>query len=494
MRNKLSLSIILTYLSIGVVALLLREFWLISRNGLHVDESLSFVLSSYSNIGYLDFPKDISITGDQLRAAMWFSDGTIHGLFKDVSDLWVYNRDQPHSNLYYTLLRIWFGLSIDSRSLFIMMWAGQLNILLYIISFSFLAALAYKITNSHILTYLCVIMAFFNHEAISNSIFLRPYQLQETLFIVYFYATASLMSNTNRSYLYYLSFGFITALTLLSGYFAIILVGIISIFIVFYCYLDMKGDIRTFIKRAATYSLSTIVFGYIIYPPYLFVKNYRKDEAISKASSLYDNALLSLKSMQIMDNVYFMFAIASAACLAYALYRYRKCRDWRSYFAISFVTTIILWCLLVMFFSPYKISRYIYPIIPLASIVYVFLVSSIRSQALKVASMSFVSLACLFTSYSNWFVDYQFREKPIECSFSSKGNVAFVIWRVYRMNEFAECLGSSDAYYFTSDLDRALKSGAKYIVSDHDFKNKNLEKVESVSKAPSYYNVYKVIE
>ncbi|HAV1619749.1 TPA: hypothetical protein JG829_002454 [Enterobacter hormaechei subsp. steigerwaltii] len=215
---------------------------------------------------------------------------------------------------------------------------------------------------------------------------------------------------------------------------------------------------------------------------------------MSKASSLYDNALLSLKSMQIMDNVYFMFAIASAACLAYALYRYRKCRDWRSYFVISFVTTIILWCLLVMFFSPYKISRYIYPIIPLASIVYVFVISSLRSQALKVASMSVVSLACLFTSYSNGFVDYQFREKPVECSFSSKGNVAFVIWRVYRMNEFAECLGSSDVYYFTSDLDRALKSGAKYIISDHDFKNNNLQKVKADSKAPSYYNVYKVVE
>lgn len=494
MRNKISINIIIFYLAIGVAALLLREFWLISRNGLHVDESLSFVLSSYSNIGYLDFPKDIFVTGDQLRADMWFSDGTFHGLIKDVSDLWTYNRDQPHSNLYYSLLRIWFGLSTDSRTSFIMMWAGQLNILLYIISFACMIGLTYKITESHILTGFCVMMAFLNHESISNSIFLRPYQLQETLFIIYFYAASCLLSNTNRSYLYYSIFGVITALTLLSGYFAIILVGIMSIFIAIYCYLDMRGDSAYFLKRSGVYLFSTIFIGYIIYPPYLFVKNYRKDEAISKVSSFYDNAVSSLKSIQILDNVYFWFGIASVACLAYCFYRYWKCRDWRSFFMISFVTTVIAWCILVMFFSPYKISRYIYPIIPLSSLIYALLISAIKIRFIRYSVLSFVISACLLTSYSYGFIDYQFKEKPIECSYAYKGNVAFVIWRVYRMNEFAECLGSSENYYFTADLDKALKSGAKYIISDRDFNNKNLSKVKPESKAPSYYNVYKVID
>lgn len=96
-------------LSVLILFLLIREFWFANRQGLHIDESLSFILSAYKDYGWTKvFGSLTELTGSQVRQLIWFSDDSIKGMLRDVYHLWQDNRDTPHSNLYYSLLRIWF--------------------------------------------------------------------------------------------------------------------------------------------------------------------------------------------------------------------------------------------------------------------------------------------------------------------------------------------------------------------------------------------------
>ncbi|CAM7292179.1 hypothetical protein ENINMM205M_01440 [Enterobacter intestinihominis] len=490
MRNKLSLNIVFSYLAIGVIALLLREFWLISRNGLHVDESLSFLLSAYKSIGYASSPDNVFLTGNQLRELMWFHDSSWFGAIKDVASLWEFNRDTPHSNLYYSILRMWFAGSIDSRSTFILLWAGQLNILLFIFSFVFLACTSFKLTGSHLITCFVCIIAFINSESISNTIFARPYQLQETLMMAYIYVSICTIKAGSRGYTYYVLYGLLSAFTLLTGYFSIIFVGIMSLFVAAHVLYEMRQDVVKFSKRAMTYAGSTLLFGYIIYPPYLFVSNYRKEEAMKKATSVAENVISSFHSLSIIDEIYIFGTFAVIVAMAVSLFltiRHRKLND---YSMASILITVSLWYLLVMFFAPYKIARYVYPVIPVIALAYGYLASRIRSRNVAISFALLVSAFCLHKLLSSWKVDYQFIDKPVECHYSGYDNVAFVIDKNYRMNEFAECLMPDKRYFFTKNLDDALRNGAKIIITDMELKDSRLELSSYKSKAPSYYKVY----
>lgn len=492
MRNKLSLSIVLSYLLIGVIALLLREFWLISRNGLHVDESLSFLLSAYKSIGYASSPDNIFLTGNQLREMMWFHDSTWAGAIKDVISLWGFNRDTPHSNLYYSILRMWFAGSVDSRSTFILLWAGQLNILIFICSFILLACTSFKLTGSHLITCFACIIAFLNSESISNTIFARPYQLQETLILAYIYLSICTIKNGERGYLYYVFYGVLSALTMLTGYFSIIFVGIMSLFVAAHILYEMRGEVVKFSKIALTYIGSTLFFGYIIYPPYIFVSNYRKDEAMKKASSVTENIISSFQSISIVDGIYIFGTFAVIMAIAVSLYMIVRKRKWNDYSMASILITISIWYLVVMFFAPYKISRYVYPAIPSIALAYAYLASKMRNRNIATSFIIIVSALCIYKLLSKWEIDYQFVDKPIECHYAGYDNVAFVIDKNYRMNEFAECLMPDKKYFFTRNMDEAISNGSKIVITDIDLNDNRVELSTYKSKAPSYYKVYMV--
>ncbi|MBD1377185.1 hypothetical protein ID864_16335 [Erwinia aphidicola] len=490
MRNKLSLSIVFSYLLIGVIALLLREFWLISRNGLHVDESLSFLLSAYKSIGYASSPDNIFLTGNQLRELMWFHDSTWAGAIKDVASLWEFNRDTPHSNLYYSLLRMWFSGSVDSRSSFIIIWAGQLNILLFVFSFIFLACTSFKITSSHLISCFVCIIAFLNSESISNTIFARPYQLQETLILAYIYVSICTIKSGKRGYLYYTSYGVLSALTLLTGYFSMILVGIMSLFVAAHVLYEMRDEVGDFVKRAMVYIAGTLFFGYIIYPPYLFVSNYRKDEALKKASSVTENIISSLHSLSIVDGTYIFGVFSIIVAIAISLYLTARHRKWNDYSIASILITLSIWYLVVMFFAPYKIARYVYPAIPVIALAYAYLASQIKNRHVLISFAIILSALSLQKMMANWKIDYQFIDKPIECHYADYDNVAFVIDKNYRMNEFAECLMPDKKYFFTRNMDEALRNGAKIVITDVELNDSRMELSTYKSKAPSYYKVY----
>ena len=89
------------YLFVFACSLGFREYWLSQKVGLHLDESLSIVLSSYGDYGYQSlFPDGVSHPGRFFKEATFFRDESLAGAISDVSKLWWDTRDPPHSNLY----------------------------------------------------------------------------------------------------------------------------------------------------------------------------------------------------------------------------------------------------------------------------------------------------------------------------------------------------------------------------------------------------------
>ncbi|GAB3401199.1 hypothetical protein GCM10027361_01020 [Erwinia aphidicola] len=269
-----------------------------------------------------------------------------------------------------------------------------------------------------------------------------------------------------------------------------ILVGIMSLFVAAHVLYEMRDEVGDFVKRAMVYIAGTLFFGYIIYPPYLFVSNYRKDEALKKASSVTENIISSLHSLSIVDGTYIFGVFSIIVAIAISLYLTARHRKWNDYSIASILITLSIWYLVVMFFAPYKIARYVYPAIPVIALAYAYLASQIKNRHVLISFAIILSALSLQKMMANWKIDYQFIDKPIECHYADYDNVAFVIDKNYRMNEFAECLMPDKKYFFTRNMDEALRNGAKIVITDVELNDSRMELSTYKSKAPSYYKVY----
>lgn len=473
-----------------VTLLLIREFWLLSRNGIHVDESLSFMLSAYKNIGMYSIPSD-PLTGSKLRELMWFSDYSFSGWASDILNLWKDNRDTPHSNLYYSLLRTWFIFGGGNNRFFVMFWAGQLNIILSAVSMLCVWRIIIGITGSDIIATTAMFIAFISTGSITNTLFLRPYQLQETAFCLYFLMMYFYIVERRNSSSFMVVFGVITAITALTGYFSLILLAMSSI-VLLYVYVKrfFEGGDRH-IKELIYYIIITLLVLFLVYPPYLFVFGSRQSEALSKASNAIENVRDSIHSLKMLNEYYFLpiyFYSISVFLSIYSLIRNRTKND---FFVLSLLLCVMFWYLIVMFFAPYKVSRYVLPITPMLTISYAyfsFKISMKNNIVAFVLCISFVALS--LHQYVNSTVQYQYGNLPKECKYYDD-SVTFVITQAYRINSIAQCLQDDKIYNFTNNPEHATRERPQILFSDVEIKD-DLYYMYTKKQSYSYFYEYRL--
>lgn len=478
------------YYSTALLGLIfLREFWIVSRAGLHIDESQSFILAAYNS---KTLAQDvISTTGDQFRNSMWFNDKTITGMLTDLANIWHDNRDTPHSNLYYSLLRIWFTGISSSDFRFTLGWALQLNILFFCVSFTVLAALIHRLFKSHAITITGVIIAFIGAGTISNTIFARPYQLQETMFIVFLFVSFIFIENQKRGIAFLVSYGAISAVTLLTGYFSIPYVLLILFFTLIYCLVVKQVTYKELAKSCSIVVLVSLIVGYLIYPKYMFVFGYRQTEALSKTSDFLNNFRSSLLVFKFLGQNYFlpilMVIVASAICAIKLIQRQYTKRQW---FILFVLVSSVIWSLAIIYFAPYKTIRYMYPAIPIFALAYCVIIFEVRrinvycswGLALGIIASS------VYTLDNHGVIEYQYAETNKICEYSKSGNALFALDKAFRMQVFTSCLSNSK-HLMTKNLklvDGLLKenSNIEFIISDKEISG------HKVIDSYSYYTIY----
>ncbi|MEG5833366.1 hypothetical protein UXP90_17915 [Enterobacter kobei] len=472
----------------------MREYYISIKSGLHVDESLSIILSSYKSIGFSTIGDGfIGATGDAIRREMYVVNGGILDAINDVGKLWVNNRDLPHSNIYYSLLRLWMTPLKDSNISNIVVWLAQMNIIFMCISFYFCVKLVHKLTGNITPSIICAFIAYTSHFAISNTTFLRPYQFQEMMFVIFTYYTLLVFDTTDIQRKGLVKYAAVTSVTFLTGYFSVFYILPVSLLILLN-HRSICG--HNPLKKILLFITLVISFSFIIYPRYFNI-NYRTTEAVGKVFSFKENIASSFKVFHdISISLPFIYLIAILGLL-YLIYKtYSGCRH--SLFSIWIVLSTSLFVILSIYFAPYKLARYAYPSIPMFALIF----ASFYSFAGKInatASFTILTFVSIFSASINADrnkVENLFLRDNYDCQSVHNNNKTLIIVKVpFKFNTLATCLDSNVVYNviplkeFESGFDTS-----KYttILSDERINLRNYTlRAEPNTRGSYYFDVYR---
>lgn len=382
-----------------ILIIITYSLFILKKDALHVDEVLSFVISTYNSYGFeKNFNEGIIYTSSTLKNDMFGYDNSIHDILDDIISLRKNNRDSPHTNFYYSLLRVSFIGSHFSGIDTIMLRAGILNICISIITFIFLYRLSLIIFTTDIARITCLILAFFSPAAISTVLFYRPYQLQTLFFIIsifLFYTITNKINNTIRptikNNIYIIIFySFIISLIILTGYFSLLYIFIFFISLIFIAYTKDTAWLKTIMLI----SILTIIFILIIYPRFfLGLTSYRASESPLKTISF-----TPIENIQ--QSLYYLYKLITrnflcipgflSIILIYVLYKLKSF----SLFWITIFAAAVFFSCAALIMAPYKTLRYIMPIFP----VYALIIAKICDMKGKRGVVSCMIVLAFFIS------------------------------------------------------------------------------------------------
>jgi len=481
---------ILILLTIYLLALGVRVYWLSQKDGLHVDEGLSIAYANYNDyIVRKNYEYGKRYTGKELKEASLVSSTEIKDLFDDVRNLRKDNRDSPHTNLYYTFLRLSFaGIKTGDISTIILR-GGILNLLFFTVSFIFFFLLMRLLfADSKFLQYTAVFCAFLSTAAVSNTLFLRPYQIQEMIFIIFcYYFTLSLgwkkyFIHERRLFIGVLKpiliMSLITALTFLTGYYAVFMVGLFGLYAL---YLQCKNKTFSEIPFYFAVLLLGLIFTRILYPKYFSgFLSYRGQETIKTISdNIIANIQVSITAAgTLLEKHFFSYPVIAVCilCLAYQavpLIRGQKisgivqklknrtlCANTPVQKTAWYIfTSSLLYLLIVLIIAPYKVLRYGMPVFPFFIILPAMLVDSIRTHSRKIAGCAMLLLCGCFAlnAARESKIENIFRNKPDEYVFTKdKDTPVYVInagWSAWKYANLIPYVNDEQAYYFIDWFD-----------------------------------------
>ena len=380
------------------------------KSGFNVDESLSVAISTGSWIPKLE---NGEYFGKEIKEKIYFDDNSISDLWHDLKELWKnnYGDGAAHPNLYYSLLRAWcFDMKtgdfawIKSRGI-------GLNLVFFALGFCAVFILMTKIFSRHSLFVpLFLAFAFCNSAGVTNSIFMRPYALQEMLLLVFtlncfvFYKLR--FSSTKEAFkthkFFFAWFIFATALLCLSHYF--------SLFFVAFAFIFLAIISRKNIFPLSVVMICSLIIAQVLYLGYFssLFDSYRAKESVEKLLLLGNfwqnlNLTFGIGADIITEHFYNLYGFI-IICVAFGTAIYFR-RDFIAesrqnfIFLFGFFIIGVVWFWLIFFVAPYKDLRYVMPIFPFLYFGVLLLLSFIKKPLLQgILGIAFV--ASLFINYN----------------------------------------------------------------------------------------------
>lgn len=350
------------------------SLFIFKKDALHVDEVLSFAISTYNSYGFeKNFDEGVLYTSDALKKYLLGYEDSIHDTINDIISLRKNNRDSPHTNFYYSLLRLSLIGSQFSGMDTLMIRAGILNICISIITFLLLYKLSLLILTTDTARITCLVLAFFSPAAIANVLFYRPYQLQTLFFVIsifLFYTIINKINNTTTTTIKnnihsIIVYSFIISLIILTGYFSLLYIFIFFMSLIYISYTKNTKWLTTIVFI----SIITIVFIFLIYPRFfLGLTSYRASESLFKTMSLtpIENIQQSLSYLyKLVTSNFLCISGVLSVILIYALYKLRSF----SLFWGTIVMAAAFFSSAALIMAPYKTLRYIMPIFPVYALI-----------------------------------------------------------------------------------------------------------------------------
>lgn len=353
-----------------VVLISLRCFYISQKKSLNLDEALSISICNRNEYGFWGKGYEIGreYTGKELKEISLWNNPDIKDSLADIFHMHQNNRDSPHTNFYYSIFRLWHT-GVKTSDLRYIFWRGcLLNILFFVISFFFMTFLVYSFTNDSAVVCFVLTMIFANPISISLTVLLRPYELQQTCiiimtyYVVYCFKTLESKNGafSRKDFLIGIC---VLAFTMLSGYFAMIIIGLYGIVMVF---VVTRNKDYSLLKYFYSMFFLSIILAEFLYFGFLNgFTDYRSVEAFGKFTRerLVNNTVKSfyfLFEIFFKKNIFIMvLSVFSFVYLLSCLVRAKKSFEARLSCLIFLIALIS--CLLISWFMPYKTLRYISP-------------------------------------------------------------------------------------------------------------------------------------
>jgi len=493
--------IIIYLLTLGI-----RIYWLTQKNGIHLDEGYSVVLACYND--YMlnkNYELNKGYTGKEVKEISLCKNDSIKIVFGDIYRLWKDNRDPPHTNLYYSLFRLSLAGLKTGNIKPIIFRGGILNLIFFTGSFIFFFLLMKLFfVNSRLLQFSVTACAFLSTATISNTLFLRPYQIQETMFIVfcyYFFKTFSMKKyvfyeerlSINTKLILFLSL--VTAITLLTGYYAIIFIGLFGLYVI---YINLKRKNYTEIGCYIVILFLSILFAQILYTR--FLTGFTSYRALETKQTLFisKNITFSIWAARVLLQEYFFnYSVIAVCvfCLIFLIFRKKKLLILTP--ALFVFAMSILYVIIVLLLAPYKTLRYIMPVFPFFVIFPALMIYSIRRQKLSILVVLLLCVFFLKDVLNKDKIGFLFQDKNDEYYFNRDVSIpVFVInTTFFKYSDMVPYFNDKQMYYFFDNYQDILLSGYDefYLVIENtlELPDTNLSQFKTEQEFYSAFFVFK---
>ena len=354
------------------------------KTGFHEDELYSIGICNRNRGVYGFWDRELetgrAYTGAEITKGAYFDSASPLDVADDVFHLWVNTKDSPHPNVYYILLRLWFSFTRTSDFKTIFIRASLLNYVFFIASFLLFVRLALLYTKNIISISLLALIAFCNPASVGLSVFIRPYALQETAFSFFSYLFARYCSflkdgASDFPLPLHAKSVLILAFLLLTGYFCTFFAVILGAALVVFC--AARKDWNAVLYFVSLF-LGAVVVSKIVYLYYgVGFFEGRGTEAISKLSDRLTNLTWGTKTAVtlISRNVFGFWHILCTVAASLSVAAFVRCRKGagEAVFVSQNVLCLaaVLFSLVVLFFAPVKLLRYIAAVFPIIALAFV---------------------------------------------------------------------------------------------------------------------------
>jgi len=466
-------------IAVYVLALGIRVYWLSQKEGLHVDEGLTVAIACYNDFFVTsNYEYGKKYTGKELKEASLVSSASLKDALADVGRLWKDNRDPPHTNLYYSFLRLSLvGIKTGDPAPIILR-GGILNLLFFTVSFIFFFLLIRLLfAGNEILQCALTFCAFLSTAAISNTLFIRPYQIQETLFIIFCYYFV--LSLGWKKYIIHekkfftgilkpvLIMSLITGLTLMTGYYAVVFIGLFGLYAI---YLQCKNKTFSEIPFYFVVLGLGLLIALVLYPKYLSgFFSYRGTETIRTLSK---DVMGNIKSSSAAAGTFFhkhffsypviaIYVLFHALIAALVIRKHKLSGLVQSVKKMSAVQVTalyifaasVIYLFVVMILAPYKVLRYCMPVFPFFVILPAMLIESIWARSRKMA-LAVLLLLCgcfAFNAARESNIENLFRDKQSGYVFTKdKDTPVYIIngaWSLWKYANLIPYVNDEQCYY-----------------------------------------------
>ena len=421
--RKYNCKIIITTI-ILIISVCIRCYWCSQKEGMDVDEVLSFVICN-RNAPTWDYQLMGNLTGTEIKTLTMINDTSLRDTFSDLWKMYITTRDSQHTNFYYSLLRISLvGLdSVDIRD--INLRAYVLNLLFFLVEFFFYIKLLSVYFKNSKESYCVGILCFgLMAGGISNTLLNRDYQLQEMSYVILaYYVSKIVVRLRNNEYGFTKrDFGYTTlSLTcaLFTGYFALFFVFFLGLFLLKELY-DTGGMVKG-MKFFCTTFLLSIFNCCIMYHSYYmgFLGDGRIKEMIFGEGAL-TRFFNSLEIYCMTINIYTLYLPVIIIFFVIAIFNFRHIKSIPWIVFPTFIYTIFIFVI-----APYKFNRYIVAATPILLLLIPYLGKMISNVLLRRLVLCVISFVYIVNSFDQTRINSLSQNKELSKTLA-KENITIV--------------------------------------------------------------------